>query len=329
MMDVTLQKDTDTVKCSIQKQANTQTQYTHTHPHREPSSSPPTLSADRTIHFIFDSLCGHDELETWKESSELRRDSFYRSVFLSALLSLFPHSVHVCFFILSILHFLSHAYVHSCSLCNSDYLIFTFVSLSSPLFPLHLYTHNLPFTCVHLFLLIAVFYRSLFSSLLLSCFLIFSTPSLGDLADTGCCHLGMTRAAKRWIKHWTIHRNALSQSTCSRTHTFPQHTPLRHSCFCLQDLFLETRLSSFPSYVPSTHLHSRHPKRTTHKPLSTSDPPSSPSSLLLCLCSLHQSSLLLLENFIKEVQLRLARLVVAVATMLLILWSGHKRRARW
>lgn len=152
------------------KHANTI--HTHTHPHREPSSSPPTLSADRTIHFIFDSLCGHDELETWKEFSELRRDSFYRSVFLSALLSLFPHSVHVCFFMLSILRFLSHAYVHSCSLCNSDYLIFTFLSLSSPLFSLHLYTHNLPFTCVHLFLLIAVFYRSLFSSLAFS----FSPP---------------------------------------------------------------------------------------------------------------------------------------------------------
>lgn len=173
MTDVTLQKDTDTVKCSIQKQANTQTQYTHTHTPTE--NHPLVRPRSPRIALFISSLIPFADMMSWKHERNPVNWEETRSIarfFLSALLSLFPHSVHVCFFMLSILRFLSHAYVHSCSLCNSDYLISTFVSLSSPLFSLHLYTHNLPFTCVHLFLLIAVFYRSLFSSLAFS----FSPP---------------------------------------------------------------------------------------------------------------------------------------------------------
>ncbi|MEQ2251369.1 hypothetical protein ILYODFUR_010226 [Ilyodon furcidens] len=50
-------KDTNAAACILNTNKDTST---NTHP----SSSPPTHSSDHAIHFISDSLCGDDELET-------------------------------------------------------------------------------------------------------------------------------------------------------------------------------------------------------------------------------------------------------------------------
>lgn len=63
---------------------------THTHTYKHaPFLRPHTNTLlDPAIHFIFDSLCGDDKLQTWKESSELRGEPFSRSISLAVLLLL-------------------------------------------------------------------------------------------------------------------------------------------------------------------------------------------------------------------------------------------------
>lgn len=96
-----------------------------------------------------------------------------------------------------------------------------------------------------------------------------SSSSLGDVADSGCCHLGMTRAAKRWIKHWAIH--GMPGDTHTLTHT---HSPSRHSWLRLRSLFLETTDTSPPTHSEKANILTR----VAHEPLSTPDPshPTSP-----------------------------------------------------
>lgn len=126
-------------------------------------------------------------------------------VSLSHSTSLYSHSIWCCFSSRQIPH----------SLVLRVSLIVSFQPLHDiPLFLfVHIFLHLPLCLLVSLFLFLSLTFPSLTFSLL--------APSLGDMTDSGCCHLGMMRAVKRWIKQWMIH--TMPCHTNTHTHAqFPQ-----------------------------------------------------------------------------------------------------------
>lgn len=99
------------------------------------------------------------------------------------------------------------------------------------------------------------------------------------------------------------------------------HTPSRHCCFCLQDLFLEWENIFFLSSPISLNLH----QHVTHSAV-----PSSPLRSVTSAVSLPSPAFCapVRNKFINGLQLGIARLLVATATLLLILWCGQEKERR-
>lgn len=301
-----------------QKQA-----HRHTHTHTLTHHHPPVRPRSPRITLFISSLIPFAEMMSWKhESNPVNWGETHSIAPISLLLS---HCVSLHFSSLLFLSWLFFWPTKSVLSFSLLFFMFQWFSRSRPLSTSLItstpYLQRL--SPVHLFLLFMFYLFASFShnsylSLSLSFFLRFPPPlpfGIRRIVDV---------ATWEWWGRRSGGLNTEWSAECLETHihTVTSRLPLSPQSILRNKniLFRFLPLSHTPTHSDTHKMPISYPERLRQHltlpalPFVLFLPPFPPLINLPCSLS---------ENFIKELQLRLARLVVAIATTLLILWSGQ------